>query len=218
MDLLSGESRVDGSKLDVGENDTCTAGRGLNGCWDTRSGRAGTACRALHGRADRVGGVEPEHVGVVVIPQRHDEDHTSGERLAHGSQAAFALEVGLIAESGLLRIAVCGGDGIIASDTGHGGLGVGNHHAILDVEALDLAQHAARLDELGDDGEDGIRVDCQAWTVEAGVTLAVAVEVTSIRVTLSVVAVSFTTVCSSTGITVADYRVNGRAWVCCESG
>lgn len=112
-----------------------------------------------------------------------------------------------------MRIAVCRGDGIVAGDAGGGGLGVGDEDAVLDVEALDLGQLAAGLDELGDDGEDVVGVDGQAGAVEGGVALAVAVEVASIGVAFAVVAVGCAAVGSAAGVAVADYGGDGCAWV-----
>lgn len=210
---LGSEGRVDGTELDVGEDDIGTRGRTLNGCWHTRSRRAGTASGTLRSRANGVGRVQPQHVCVVIVPQRHDKNHARGKRLTHSGQATFALEVSLIAKRGLLRIAVGLGDGVVAGDAGGGGLGVGDEDAVLDVEALDLGQLAAGLDELGDDGEDVVGVDGQAGAVEGGVALAVAVEVASIGVAFAVVAVGCAAVGSAAGIAVADYGGDGCAWV-----
>lgn len=210
---LGSEGRVDGAKLDVGEDDIGTGSRSLNGCWHTRSRCAGTASGALRSRANRVGRVQPQHIGVVVVPQRHDEDHTRGQRLAHGRQPTFALEVSLITKGGLLRVAVSRGDGVVACHAGDGGLGVGDEDAVLDVEALDFGQCTAGLDELGNDGEDVLGVDGQAGPVEGGVALAVAVEVASIGVAFAVVAVGCAAVGSAAGVTVADFGGDGCAWV-----
>lgn len=63
---------------------------------------------------------------------------------------------------------------------------VGNHDAVLNVEALDFRQVASVGavigDELGDNGEGLAGVDGEALAVEGGVALAVRVEVASIGV------------------------------------
>lgn len=112
-----------------------------------------------------------------------------------------------------MRVAVGFGDGVVACDAGGGGFGVGDEDAVLDVEALDLGERAAGLDELGDDGEDVVGVDGEAGAVEGGVALAVAVEVASIGVAFTVVAVGFAAVGSSAGVAVADLGGDGCAWV-----
>lgn len=149
--LQGSEGRVDGTELDVRVDD---AGRGVVGLDVGGGTAAGGAGAARIVRADRVGGVEPQHVGVVVVPQAHDEDHAIAERLTHALEASHRGEDIGVVSGGLLGSAVVGGDGV-ARDTSHVGLGVGNGLAVLDVEALDLAQVAGVVgQELGDNGED----------------------------------------------------------------
>jgi len=124
----------------------------------------------------------------VVVPDGHDEDHVLGEGLAHLGEAAALLEDVGVAEGRLLGAAVRRGDGV-AADARDGALAVGDHLAVLHVEALDLAQLAARLEELRDHGDLLARVDGEALAVEAGVALAVAVEVASVGVAVAGVAV-----------------------------
>ena len=184
----TGEGAVDGTELDVGVDDVGVGGVGLDVAGDTGGGGARAAEVAGAGSVGRVGGVEPEHVGVVVVPERHDEDHTLGEGGAHLHETSLGAEVVGVAEGGLLGVAVGGGDGV-AADSGDIALGVGDHLAVLDVESLDLGEVAAAVgEELGDDGELGGGVDGHARAVEGGVALAVAVEVASIGVALASVA------------------------------
>lgn len=207
----SSVGRVDGSEADVGVDDLRAGGTGLDVTGDTRGGGAGSTGSTLRGGADGVGRVEPEHVGVVVIPQRHDEDHTLGESLTHLGESTLVLEGGLVTKGSLLSVTVGIGDGVVASDASLGRVRVGDQLAVLDVVTADLGQHAAGLDELGHDGEDLGGVDGQALAVEGGVALAVAVEVASIGVALSSVAVG--AVSTSALITVAHDLADGLARV-----
>lgn len=121
----------------------------------------------------------------MVVPQRHDQNHGLGQGGAHLGQAALVLERGLVAEGGLLRVAVVRGDGVVLGGASDGAVRVGDQLAVLDVEALDLGQRAVGLDELGHNGEDRVGVDGLAGAVEGCVALSVAVEVTPIRVALA---------------------------------
>lgn len=96
------------------------------------------------------------------------EELTSG---THGSEASLSIKAVIITKRGLLRIAVrrCNA---VTGDARDGRLRVGDHDAILDVEALDLGERGS--DELGDDGEDFSSVDCEARAVEARVAHAIA--------------------------------------------
>lgn len=107
-----------------------------------------------------------------------------------------------VAEHLLLGSAVVLSNGV-ARDTCNSGLRVGNDHAVLDVEALDLVQISAGIsEELGNDGELGVGIDGLARSIEGGVTLAVRVEIASIRVGSTGVPVIG--VGTATIITVAD--------------
>lgn len=212
----TGEGRADGAELDVGEDDLGVGGVGLNLGGDTRGGRALTTVSTGAATLDRVGGVEPEHVGGMVVPDGHDKDHGLGEGLAHLLQATLDVEVTDIAESSLLSIAERLGDRV-ARDTSNVGLGVLNDLAVLDVETLDLAEIASGvLDELGDDGELGAGVDGLALTVEGGVAHAVRVEVATIGIAGTAIAVGG--VGTAAGVTLAHVLVDGGAGVGSEGG
>ena len=185
---LGGEGRVEGTEADVGVGDARVGGLGLDVGGDARGGAAGAALGAEAGRVDGVGGVEPQHVGRVVVPDGHDEDHVAGEGLAHAGETAALVEDVLVAEGRLLGVAVVLGDRV-AADARDCALAVGDDLAVLDVEALDLAQFAAGLDELRDDGDLLGGVDGEALAVEALVALAVRVEVASVGVAVAGVAV-----------------------------
>ena len=75
----------------------------------------------------------------MVVPQRHDKNHSTLHGSAHLSRATLCLEVGVVTESGLLSITEGLGDRVVllghASDVRHG---VGNDLPVLNVEALDF--------------------------------------------------------------------------------
>jgi len=185
----SGDGRADGAEADVGEDDVGVGELLLNLGGDTRGGGALAAGGTGAGPVNGVGRVEPEHVGVVVVPDGHDEDHG----LLHGDthlleSTKLLVDVG-VAENFLLSIAVGIGDGV-ARNTSNGGLRVGNNLAVLGVEALDLSEVAGGVGkELGNDGDLLGGVDDLALAVEAGVALAVRVEVAAVGITPATIAV-----------------------------
>jgi hypothetical protein len=164
---------------------------------DTRGGWASTTSGTRGGRVGGVGRVEPEHVDVVVVPDGEDENHTLGHGLVHGGEATLGSEIVGVAERGLLSSAEGCGDGVVGSHTGNVGLGVGDDDTVLDVEAADLVERTAggtvAGEELGDDGELGVGVDLQAWAVVGGVTHTVRVEVATVLVAHTTVAVGTVT-------------------------
>ena len=197
------EGRVDGAELDVGESNGGVGGVGLDVRGHTGGGRASTTLGTEGGRGGGVGGVEPEGVGRVVVPERHDEDHTSLHGSAHLSKTSLGLEVVGVAEDGLLSSAPAVADVVLRRDACDLGVGVGKGLAVLYVEALDLGEgtgvgavagdelerisHQISREEkletyLSDNGELGLGVDGLAGAVEAGVAHAVGVEVASVLV------------------------------------
>ena len=97
-----------------------------------------------------------------------------------------------------------GRDGV-SGDTGDGRLAVGDDAAVLYVEAADFRECSRRAaigrDELCDHCEFGVGVDDLAGPVEAGVTLAVGVEIAAIRI--AVAAVAFGGVGAAAGVACA---------------
>jgi hypothetical protein len=201
----SGRARVgraDGTKLDVGELDLGVGLLRLNIGGLARVGGAFTTGGTGGGRVGGVGRVEPEHVGFVIVPDGHDQNHTLGHRLVHGYVAVLGLEVVGITKDSLLLVAELssdGGEGVNASNVGWGVL---VDDAVLDVEAADLGEGTSvgtvSGDELGHDGELGVGVDGLASSVEAGVAHAVGVVVTAVLVADTLVALALT------GITTVD--------------
>ena len=179
--------RVDLTPFDVGESDGRAGVLFLDVGGHTRRCRAGTTRNTglSSVAADGIFGVEPQAVRLLVVPDGHDKDHAGalGEGLAHLLEATLCGEGVCVAEGGLLLGAELVGDGVCGVDAGDLAEGVGDHFAILDVEAVDgdeVARRGARVrDELGDDGEFGFGVDGQTGAVEAGVAHAVGVEVTA---------------------------------------
>ena len=193
------EGGADGAEADVGEGDGGIWVGGLDGRWVACSRVAVATEVARGGATDGVGGVEPVHGGCVVIPDGHGEDHGGVEGTAEATHSAEGLEVVGVGEGSLLLVAESIGDlvgGVNAIDLA---LRVGNGHTVLDVDALDGGE-GARLsavggDELGDDGDHLGGVHGPADTEEVGVAHAVAVEITSILIADTGVAViSITTV------------------------
>jgi hypothetical protein len=189
---VDGATRVGRSnvtKLDVGEDDLSIGVVGLDVLGSTRGGGAGSTSDTGGGgvSVDGVGlRVEPEHLGVVVVPDGEDEDVSLGQRLAHLDETAGLLESGVVAEFGLLDVAELVGDGVGGRLARLVGLGVGEYLAVLDVEAADLDEVSGGGvvvgDELGDHGHLLVGVDSLAGSVEAPVTLAEGVEVATVGV------------------------------------
>ena len=184
------EGRANGAEPDVAEDNAGVGAVSLNIGRNTRCSWASTTgdTRLAGISSSRVGRVEPEHVNRVVVPERHDKDVAASKRSTHSVQATKGSERRSVAESALLRLAEGVGNRV-AADTGDGGLGVLVHLSVLDVEALDLGQAAARADELRDNGHLGLGVEGGAGAVEVLDAHAVAVEVAAILVAHALVAV-----------------------------
>ena len=133
------------------------------------------------------------HVDIVVVPERHDEDHTILKCLAHGLQAALLGEIIRVTENGLLVLAEGVGDRV-AADASNVGRRLVPDLASLDVLTTDLNKIAVgsvvRGDELSHHGERLGGVDGLAWAVERLVAHPVGVEVATIPVAVALVAVT----------------------------
>jgi len=75
--------------------------------WVTRVRVARAACHARRGgiRIGWIVGVEPEHVGLMVIPKAQYKNHTLRHRLVHGSEPTVCEEVCLVLKKVQLRLA-----------------------------------------------------------------------------------------------------------------
>lgn len=140
IDLSSGEGRANVTVANVGVGDGGIGGLRLNIGRNARVGSARTTLDTRLGRVtvDRVGRVEPESVGRMVIPDAHDEDHAALERLAHASNTTLGLEVVLVTEERLLSITEVVRDGVELGEGVEIGVRVLNDLSILDVLAADL--------------------------------------------------------------------------------
>jgi hypothetical protein len=133
----------------------------------------------------------------VVIPDREDENHTLRKGLVHGSEATLGSKVVVVTEGGLLVGAELLGNGIVGGETSNVGLGVLDDLAVLDVETADLLEStisgAVGGDELGHDGELGASINGLARAIERSVAHTVRVEVATVLVadtTIAVVAIT----------------------------
>lgn len=184
------EGRANGAELDVGEDDSCVWRVGLDvrglagGDWAGTTGDTRLGWVGIGGE----GRVEPEHVDRVVVPERHDQDVAAGKRGSHSVETTERLEGRSVAKDGLLGVAESIGNGV-ASHAGNGGGRVLVRLAVLDVEALDLAELRAGADELGDDCHLLGGVEGGAGAIEVLNTHAVAVEIATVLVADTSVAV-----------------------------
>jgi hypothetical protein len=210
--LILTERRVEGPEFDVRVRDCGISMLAFHIRRGTRGSLAATTTAAqisVGVLVSGVRGVKPEHVGVVVIPQRHDEDHTLGKSLGHVSLATLVLVSVGVLEYGLLLVAELGCDGV-AVDTRNRGRGLSNGLAALDVEALDLHVVAA-ADELSDNGELLRCVDGHALAVEVLDTHAVGVEIAAVGVADAGITVGG--VGSTAAVAVAASLLDGAARV-----
>lgn len=150
----------------------------------------------------------------VRTPQTHHQDHALLHGSSHAGQSTVLGEIVSVAKGLLLSSAELGGDRV-ASHAGDVGVGLRNDFAVLDVEALDLAEGAGVStvisEELRHNSEGLGGVDNLARPVERSVAHAVRVEVTAVRITLSRIAVG--RVCATAVIPIA-HRLSWRvAWV-----
>lgn len=142
----------------------------------------------------RIVTIQPQHVGVVIIPQTHHEHHARVECLAHGRHTTVLVErILLLGKSLLFVVAPCLSQAV-TGETRHLRLRVGDDLATLDVEALNF-EVVARPDKLGHHCEFLGCVDRLARTIEVLDTNAVRVEVTAVGV--AVAGVSILGICAA---------------------
>ena len=143
------------------------------------------------------------HVGIIVIPQRHDENHAAvREGIAHGLDTTLFRKVVGVAEDGLLVLAEVIVD-CVAADTCDVACRLIEDLATLNVLATDLDKVAAVSviggDKLGHNGERLRGVDRLARAVERGVAHAEGVEVAAVPVAVAAVSVAITRSTSCVG-------------------
>lgn len=194
----AGVGRADFAELDVGEEDLGVGLIGLDvlgvsGC-DRASATSDT--RLVWVGISRVVGVEPEHVGEVVVPDGHNKDVSLCQRLAHLRHATLGAEGIIVIESFADVCAKAFSNGIVGLDSGDFGTGVIDDLSVLNVEAADLDEVAVVLtivgDKLGDDGHFLAGVDGVggALAIETAFAEAEGVEITAIGIANGVVTTS----------------------------
>lgn len=101
----------------------------------------------------RVGGIKPEHVSVVVVPDGHDENHRHAQGRIELGEAADLCEAVAVAEHLELRGAELGRDvGVVGRDAVPLGAGDLDLLAVLDEELGELVFLEAGDDAVGRKG------------------------------------------------------------------
>mmetsp|Transcript_22060 Transcript_22060/g.60270 ORF Transcript_22060/g.60270 Transcript_22060/m.60270 type:complete len:481 (-) Transcript_22060:116-1558(-) len=169
-----------------------------------------------------VGGVEPEHADVRVVPEREDKHHAAVHCLAHLLEAPLAREVVDVAKLLLLLGAEVVRDGVPALAAEDRCLGVGDDLAVLHVEAADFGQ-VARVrpvgrQELRHDGEGlgGVNLEVRTGAVEVRVAHPVGIVVAPVLVADAVVALPLLVVAARDPVALREARP--RAGVRREGG
>jgi len=185
------KSRANRAKPDVGEHNSSIRRMGLHILGLTRRSRALAThtARLLRARVGRIRRVEPEHVGRMVVPERHDQDVAASKRRTQRTKPTQRLERRLVAKNALLLLTKPIRDGV-SSRAGNGRVRVWKHLTVLHVEALNLAELGARAHELRYHRHHLVRVERCAGPVEVAHTHAVAIEVAAVLVAHSAVAVT----------------------------
>lgn len=113
---LEGRTKV--TELDVRESNGSIGMLSLNVGWDTRCrGAVSTHDTRLRGVfIEGVAAVQPQHVGGVVVPNAHNQNHAVVEGPAHSLEAALGSEVVSITEGGFSIDAELVGDRIVGGD------------------------------------------------------------------------------------------------------
>lgn len=181
------KSRADRSELNIGECDRGVREVALDVLGLADLGVTWAADGSWLGAADWVSRIEPLHVGGVVVPDGHGEDHRTIKSLGEPAHAAGLGEVVQVPKGSLLLFAEVIGDLVSRVNTSNVRNSVSKDNAVLDVEAANRLEGSGggviRSDELGDNCDLLVGVDLLARAEEGSVAHAVRVEVTSILVT-----------------------------------
>ena len=186
--LFRSESGANGTDLDVAVDDLGVGALSLDVGGNTGGGGASTSSntRGAGVLGGRIVGVEPEHVDRMVVPDGEGENHATTEGAAHGRHTSELGEVVVVAESGLLFGTELVGDAVGLGHAADLGDAVVDDDAVLDVLAADLGElagvGAVSGDELGDDCHLALGVDLHTRAVESLVAHAVRIEVATIRI------------------------------------
>lgn len=161
--------------------------------WNTGGGWAGATWATPGGLILREGGVEPEHISFVVIPDGHNEDHTALHGITHLLETSLLLEVLGVAESFLGMIAHLIGDGVELLAHGvDSRLRMLNDLAVLDIFSSDFREVAVVVgNELSDNSDwlGAVNVEVGSSSIEVSDTGSEWVEVTAILVADAVVSI-----------------------------
>lgn len=183
-----------------------TGGSGARASWATPGSLIGW-----------VGGVQPEHVGGVVVPDAHDENHTAVHGFAHLLEATLLLEIFLVSEGFLESFAHLVGDGVELFGHGvNGALWVLDDFRVLDVKSPDLNEVSSGglvgSVELGDNGEwlAGVDLELSSNAEEVFDTNSVGVEIATVWVTCTAVSVGG----SALLVGLASGVTRASAWMC----
>jgi len=130
------------TELDVREDHVSICLLGFHISWNARSGwTCATFCTWITG-VHRIGGIKPQHVGIVIIPQGHHKNNTCIDGLLNGTETTLLLEICAVLRLGhpIFAVIVCDGIVLVAIDR------VGrmfNGFAILSVELLHFLELAS---------------------------------------------------------------------------
>lgn len=158
-------------------------------------GRARATLGTRQRAVDWVLRVKPEHVGLVIIPEGHDENHSAVERVRHLLHATLGLVVIGVLEDALNILAHLIVDALVLLRLAlNSCLGVRNQLAVLHKQALDFDNVSVRSAvlgmELGNNGERSAGVDRHSFAIEVHDTSAVRVPVAAVLVASALEAVS----------------------------
>jgi len=132
----SSEGRVNISPLDVGIDNIGISVLRLNSGGNTRGGSASSTSRSGTGTVDGVGTIKPQHINSIIIPKRHNKNHSSLERISHGGKSTIGLELISVVGKSLLGNTESISDIVVGSEVGEVGLRVGDNNSVLDIEPL----------------------------------------------------------------------------------
>merc|ERR1712070_1033127 len=172
----------------MSENFTVASACSLSICRHTRVNAASTTVRSWLRTIGGVGAVQPEHVCVVVIPQRHDKNHTCIDSLLDSVQSALLQKIRAILGGGNPVTAEVIGDGVMGlSIDGVGWVLDGLAVLLVELPHFDKFARVGAIvcDELRGhcDGLSAVNLEVGAWTKEVVSAQSVRLDVTTVLVT-----------------------------------
>merc|ERR1711953_1421216 len=160
----------------------------LNVSRNTRIRTTSSSGSTRIGGINWVGRVQPQHIGIVVIPKRHHQDNTGINCFLHGTKATLLKEIGSVLCLSHPVLAVIISDSLVLVSI-HGVAGMLNGLTILRVKLLYFHKLtvvcAVIRDELGchSDRLRRINLELRPWPEEILVAKTVRLNVTAILVT-----------------------------------